>query len=1031
MENKDESIKTNEDQNVEAFKFFGKTKNRKVSPKSNKYPKRPLFLFPVKRKSRLKSETVETAHNLPDGEFDISKEDLDRSEGDNITSPNESNFNEENMKNGELKSKKKVNQPMRRTTRLKTEIFVESFPHNSDDDGDTNKEEEPKITSANKRLFSDLDEKEEECKKKVKRPKTTLPKRRSTRLKSECSHNIQDEEFDRSKDDFHIAELWKEPANKENPLTSINTPKDNMFSDSNVEDNDINVTINNIVDSLTDSTPKKSKKRKRDRKSELDNSFEKLAENMLESIDTNVIVDMMQNKSLESQKTEDETEVTRSSKRIRKLTQSENCDENFENNEHQLDLAQNYMQNLNAKSTKKKGTKSLVEQYEEVNGRSKLVNNNDDQQQLDFTYEDRENTSKSNAKAKSPIKRSRKSLAEKCEEENDQNKLEDQIVNDDDQQQLDFTNKDRENISKSDAKAKSPKKRFRKYLAEKCEEVNDQSKLEDQIVNDDDQQQSDFTNKDRGNTAKSKSPIKRGRKSLAEKCEEVNDQSKLEDQIANDDDQLQLDFTNNDRGNTVKSEAKPKSSIKKRRKSLAERLEDSNVNDGDHQILNSANENTEKFAEKTKSPIKRATKSTTRKSSENNEEEIDQTKLPTDLNDRQQFALSNNGNVDSIESSAGQKPTNKTLTQKLNESIELNKLEDNNVNNRLSDNDEQQINLTYNEDDDEDENLNEANNLDTENILQDKLPPQPSMSNNDTVINSKKSKEIPKKRGRKTLAEKLQQSTADAKITEQIPKVPKKRGRKPKILNNTLKETDNNAGTNDITKYLTVNDKPPEEINKNTTSPDDERPKTRSKSKPVTNNTADTTVDTIADTTLNTTVSSTKKEKPKGRGKSKVLKVNVAKALTKNKVTKFSKLTKEEIKQGSKRKIPQERLEEVLTIIDDEDHPIWEDHNISCSPSIYTYWQQRAHAVSEQNLKIKYARQFLLRRDWINMYKILSLSNTKLNIYFPLMSKYAALLLAHTDAEQFNKYVQFLTSMVDSSAVLKKCTGIAKDHGEE
>ncbi|XP_023301754.2 putative uncharacterized protein DDB_G0290989 [Lucilia cuprina] len=873
MKNKDESIKNNEDPNVEAFKFFEKTKNRKVSPKSNKFPKRPLFLFPLKRKTRLKSQTVETAHNLPDGEFDINKEDLDTTETgmaplrketnwpDNITSPDKSSYIKEKLKEEEVKSKKKVYQPMRRTTRLKTEIFVESFPLNSDDEGDTNKEQEPEanITSANKRLFSDLDK--DEFEKNVKRPK-----RRSARLKSESFHNTQDEEMDKSKDDFNN-------TNKESMLPSINTPKDSMFSDSNVEDNDIHITINKIVGSLEDSTQTKSKKRKPEKKSELDDSFEKMADNLLETIDTNVIVDMMQNTSLDSQKSEDETNATRRSKRTRRLTQSENCNGNFEK------------KNSNAKSSIKNGTKSLVEMFEKVNGGSELEHNNfkeDEHQQLDSTKKDKGNT----IKPKSPKKRGRKSLAEKSEEVNDQRKLDDYIVKDDQQQHLDFTNKDKRHTAKSEEKPKSPIKSLRKSLSEKCEEGNDRSKLDN--------------------------------------------------------------------------------------------------HNGDKQILN--------FANKKNAKSRAKSKSSRLSLSENYEEEI------------------NDGNVDYS-----------TAAQNLNESIEMNKNDDNNVNSSLSDNDDQEINLTYNEDNEEDdENVKENNNLDIENILQDKQQTQPLISNNDTILNLKKSNEIPKKRGRKPRTEK---STTDAKIAEQVPKVPKKRGRKPKNLNNVLKETGNN--TDKRLKKMNKTTDDDQSVNGTIDSIDNDadvvegRPRRRSH---LNNNTADNISDGSVDTKF------TSPKNAKVRGKSKVLKVNVAKALTKNKTKKFSKLTKEDFKQGGKRKIPQKCLEEVLAIIDDEDHPIWEDRNISCNPSIYTYWQQRAHAVSEQNLKIKYARQFLLRRDWINMYKILSLFNTKINNYYPLMSKYAALLLAHTDAEQFNKYIQFLTSMVDSSAVLKKCTGMPKDH---
>lgn len=119
-----------------------------------------------------------------------------------------------------------------------------------------------------------------------------------------------------------------------------------------------------------------------------------------------------------------------------------------------------------------------------------------------------------------------------------------------------------------------------------------------------------------------------------------------------------------------------------------------------------------------------------------------------------------------------------------------------------------------------------------------------------------------------------------------------------------------------------------------------------------------------------------------------MVKVNVAKQLNKRPYfTAISKLTKEQIKKGINRKIPKERLDEVLEIIDDIDHPIWEDSNISCNPGIKTYWEIRNFKQSELNTKLKYARLFLLRRDWTNLLKMLCLYNAKAKDYYPLLSK--------------------------------------------
>ncbi|XP_065357186.1 uncharacterized protein LOC135951457 [Calliphora vicina] len=269
----------------------------------------------------------------------------------------------------------------------------------------------------------------------------------------------------------------------------------------------------------------------------------------------------------------------------------------------------------------------------------------------------------------------------------------------------------------------------------------------------------------------------------------------------------------------------------------------------------------------------------------------------------------------------------------------------------------------------------------------------------------------------------------DLKKAAKTSELPKKRGRKPKSLNNTLVADTSDKKTG-ILKYFKSNT-PTKKINTSAT----ENLESLLDNDSVNNDSIEiSNIMNIADTSLTKSkLNTSTNTEPKKRGRPKsdkprVVKVNVAREFQKKPFTKISKLTKDQIKKGSIRKIPKKRLDDVLEMIDDEDHPIWQERNISCNTSIYDYWEPRSVSISDQNMKLKYARQFLLRRDWIGLSKVLYLSNTEAKTYYPLLSKYATLLLAHTDKEQFNKCIQFLTNMNDSSAVMKKCTKISKEN---
>ncbi|KAM7341342.1 uncharacterized protein ACRADG_012252 isoform 1-T3 [Cochliomyia hominivorax] len=137
-------------------------------------------------------------------------------------------------------------------------------------------------------------------------------------------------------------------------------------------------------------------------------------------------------------------------------------------------------------------------------------------------------------------------------------------------------------------------------------------------------------------------------------------------------------------------------------------------------------------------------------------------------------------------------------------------------------------------------------------------------------------------------------------------------------------------------------------------------------------------------------------------------KVNVAKNI-KSKMNR--RMCKGQSKNYMIRNIPKNRLEEALDMINSS---LWEDRNLSCNPGIHSYWESNDFQASKENIKLKFARQYLLRRDWSSLCTLLHLPNTDLNI-LPILSKYAILLMAQTDSEQFDAVVQYITSTTSSN----------------
>ncbi|KAI9585739.1 uncharacterized protein LOC119633869 [Glossina fuscipes] len=144
--------------------------------------------------------------------------------------------------------------------------------------------------------------------------------------------------------------------------------------------------------------------------------------------------------------------------------------------------------------------------------------------------------------------------------------------------------------------------------------------------------------------------------------------------------------------------------------------------------------------------------------------------------------------------------------------------------------------------------------------------------------------------------------------------------------------------------------------------------------------------------------------------------------LSVGRLTKKQKTYKNNLRASSKRKIPRNKLTEALEMLRNSDHEIWKDENISCNPSIHRCYETNP-AMTSTYVKLQYARQCLLRRDWENLIKILTISTVdeKESRYYPLFVKYAALCLAHIDSERFNSFTTLITDS-EPEKIIKKCT---------
>lgn len=216
---------------------------------------------------------------------------------------------------------------------------------------------------------------------------------------------------------------------------------------------------------------------------------------------------------------------------------------------------------------------------------------------------------------------------------------------------------------------------------------------------------------------------------------------------------------------------------------------------------------------------------------------------------------------------------------------------------------------------------------------------------------------------------------------------PKKRGRKQKSLSNSKNCASNKNG---ILKYFNERGKQNDDAHDSNAPKENEDLRDSQASKKLERTKSNTikTIDMPVEDNLNKIPTSNKKKSDRPlSSKQRVIKLNLARnLLCKSKYTTLRKLTKEDIKNSSTRKIPKEHLNNVLELIDNDDHPIWEDNNISCNQSIHRFWEPTT-LISNQNLKLKLARQFLLRRDWNSLSKILCLSSLESKIYYPLLSK--------------------------------------------
>uniref|UniRef100_T1PM79 Uncharacterized protein n=1 Tax=Musca domestica TaxID=7370 RepID=T1PM79_MUSDO len=136
------------------------------------------------------------------------------------------------------------------------------------------------------------------------------------------------------------------------------------------------------------------------------------------------------------------------------------------------------------------------------------------------------------------------------------------------------------------------------------------------------------------------------------------------------------------------------------------------------------------------------------------------------------------------------------------------------------------------------------------------------------------------------------------------------------------------------------------------------------------------------------------------------------------------------------RKIPRERLDESLAILKEKNSPVWEERNTSCLVSIHRHWEEPLKQACQQRIRLKYARQFLLRRDWVNLCKVLCISAKQkmhYNIsFYPILAKFGAMCLAHNnEKEEFDAFMQMLANIDDGKRVLKKITQLPVQQSDE
>ncbi|XP_037960030.1 uncharacterized protein LOC119689301 [Teleopsis dalmanni] len=129
------------------------------------------------------------------------------------------------------------------------------------------------------------------------------------------------------------------------------------------------------------------------------------------------------------------------------------------------------------------------------------------------------------------------------------------------------------------------------------------------------------------------------------------------------------------------------------------------------------------------------------------------------------------------------------------------------------------------------------------------------------------------------------------------------------------------------------------------------------------------------------------------------------------------------------RKIPKQKFERAFKLLQESNNEFWNDENDACAVGIHRVSETEALiSTGAESSKLKHARTCLLRRDWRNLAKVLTITNPtgdQTNTYlYPLCIKYGFICLAHGNTDVLRSYSKVLLGNENIEDILERCTQI-------